>query len=288
MASITQTIPNYNAGISQQPDEVKRPGQLVAAKNVLPDLVQGLMKRPGGKLVKSLSDGSNNSVTNGRWFHYYRDENEQYIGQIARDGVVKIWSCIDGSEKTVNYDSGTATATAAYLTHTNDEDIQTLTLNDYTYVVNRTKTVAMDSTIAPARPFEAYIELKKVAYANQYALNLFNNTNTVTSKTATRIKVDLVKSSNNYCDSGGGMVGQSSRPSQSTRCDDTAGDSRDAWCPNIATRIFSISSGSAQTDDGISGTYNYNISVNNSGATGRSNLYFRIATIGQSVPYGDG
>ena len=44
MASITQTIPNYNSGISQQPDTVKRPGQLVTAKNVLPDLVQGLMK----------------------------------------------------------------------------------------------------------------------------------------------------------------------------------------------------------------------------------------------------
>ena len=108
MASITQTIPNYNSGISQQADHVKRPGQLVTAKNVLPDLVQGLMKRPGGKLIGSLSDGSNNSATNGRWFHYYRDENEQYIGQISTAGVVKMWSCIDGTEKTVTYDSGTA------------------------------------------------------------------------------------------------------------------------------------------------------------------------------------
>ena len=289
MASITQTIPNYNAGISQQPDHVKRPGQLVAAKNVLPDLVQGLMKRPGGKLVGSLSDGSNNSVTDGRWFHYYRDENEQYIGQIARNGVVKIWSCIDGSEKTVNYDSGTATATAAYLTHTDDEDLQTLTLNDYTYVVNRTKTVTMDSTTAPARPFEAYVELRKVAYANQYALNLFNNTNTTTSRTATRIQVELIKSSNNYCDGNGNMVARSSRPSNATRCDDSAGDGRDAWCPNIGTRIFACGSGTSLTDTGsVSGDYTYNVSVNNSGATGRSNLYFRISTIGQSVPYTTG
>ena len=288
MASITQTIPSYNSGISQQPDESKRPGQLVTAKNVLPDLVQGLMKRPGGKLISSLSDGSNNSVTNGRWFHYYRDENEQYIGQISTVGVLKMWSCLDGSEKTVTYDSGTAAAVTTYLTHTNDEDLQTLTLNDYTYVVNRTKTVSMDSTTEPARPFEAYIELKKVAYANQYALNLFNNTNTVTSKTVTRIQVELVASSNNYCDANGAMVGHSSRLSQSTRCDDTAGDSRDAWCPNIATRIFACGSGTSLTDDGIAGAHTYNVSVNNSNATGRSNLYFRIATIGQSVPYTTG
>jgi len=288
MATITQTIPNYHGGISQQPDELKLPGQVVEAKNVFPDVVQGLMKRPGGKLIGSLSDGSNNSSTNGRWFHYYRDEGEQYIGQVSRAGVIKIWSCTDGAEKTVTYDSGTATALTNYLTHTNDEDIQTLTLNDYTYVTNRTKTVAMASTVEPARPHEAFIELKKVAYANQYAVNLFNNNNTVTSSTATRLKVDLVASSNNYCDGSGGMVARGSRNSQSTRCDDSAGDSRDAWAPNIATEIFAVSSGSSHTDDATSGSHQYNISVNNSGATGRSNLYFRISTIGQSVPYGSG
>ncbi len=289
MASITQTIPNYNSGISQQPDESKRPGQLVTAKNVMPDLVQGLMKRPGGKLIGSLSDGSNNSVTNGRWFHYYRDEAEQYIGQISTAGVLKMWSCLDGSEKTVTYDSGTSSALTTYLTHSDDEDIQTLTLNDYTYVVNRTKTVAMDSATAPARPFEAYIELKKVAYANQYALNLFNNTNTVTSKTATRISVELVKSSNNYCNSSGQMVNRANRMSHNSRCDDSAGDGRDAWAPNIATRIFACGSGTALVDtDAISGDHSYNVDVNGSNATGRSNLYFRIATIGQSVPYTTG
>ena len=74
MPSITQTIPNYVSGISEQKDELKTPGQLTVAKNVLPDVTQGLMKRPGGMLVKSLSDdgtAANNSVTTGRWFSYY-------------------------------------------------------------------------------------------------------------------------------------------------------------------------------------------------------------------------
>ena len=292
MGSITQTIPNYQGGISQQPDELKLPGQVTEAKNVIPDLVDGLTKRPGGRLIKSLSDGSNNSVTNGRWFHYYRDENEQYIGQISRAGVLKMWSCLDGSEKTVTYDSGTATALTNYLTHTNDEDIQTLTLNDYTYVTNRTKTVAMSSTVETARPYEAYIELKKVAYANQYAINLFNDNTTTSSKTATRINVELVKSSNNYCDGNGAMVARASRPSNSTRCDDSAGDGRDAWAPNIATRLFSITDGVSETDsDAPSGSHTYTIDVKNSSGTSVNrgkNLYFRIATIGQSVPYTTG
>ena len=63
MANITQTIPALTAGISQQPDEQKIPGQVKNMVNALPDVTQGLLKRPAGKFVASLSDGSNNSTT---------------------------------------------------------------------------------------------------------------------------------------------------------------------------------------------------------------------------------
>ena len=43
MATITQTIPSYNGGISQQPDELKVPGQVKDALNVLPDLTHGFI-----------------------------------------------------------------------------------------------------------------------------------------------------------------------------------------------------------------------------------------------------
>ena len=82
MANVTQTIPNLTQGISQQPDEYKVPGQVSDMNNCLPDVTQGLLKRPAGKFVASLSDGTKNSSSDGKWFHYYRDENEQYIGQV--------------------------------------------------------------------------------------------------------------------------------------------------------------------------------------------------------------
>jgi len=251
MSSVTQTIPNYNGGISQQPDELKVPGQVKDALNVLPDLTHGLLKRPGGKLVASLSDNSTaalNSNTNGKWFHYYRDETEQYIGQINRSGDINVWRCSDGAAMTVNSSlptssvtgtysrntsgeitvtksshgfeigevvtldftsgnavdgiykitsvttdtfkvtdtttsstSGNVTITQQYLMHIDDADLQTLTLNDFTYITNRTRTAGMvdnASTINPVRPAEAYIELKKVAYASQYSVNLFDDTST--------------------------------------------------------------------------------------------------------------
>ena len=86
-----------------------------------------------------------------------------------------------------------------YLIHNNDQDVQTLTLNDYTYITNRLKTVAMAETVAPIKPPEAYLELKKVAYASQYSVNLYNNLDTVGLSTATRLKVEREVDSSNGC-----------------------------------------------------------------------------------------
>tara|TARA_A100001515_G_scaffold28494_1_gene22022 strand:- start:3 stop:2960 length:2958 start_codon:yes stop_codon:yes gene_type:complete len=304
MANITQTIPALTAGISQQPDEQKIPGQVKDMVNALPDVTQGLTKRPAGKFVASLSDGSNNSTADGRWFHYYRDENEQYIGQVAKNGVIRMWDCQTGAEKTVVNGIGNNT----YLTHTNDEDIQTLTLNDFTYINNRSIITEMDTTTEPLGNFgkEIFVELKKISYAKQYSLNVFDNTNTSTVTTATRIKVTLVNSSNNYCDTNGFMRTHTARGnSPSARCDESAGDGRDSFAPNVGTRIFSVSTGTTLVDEGAQGglqstsgnprtdtNYSYTVNIfnaNNQGSqTGRNNLYFRIATTGQSVPFGSG
>ncbi len=285
MASITQKIPSYTSGISQQPDELKSPGQLKEAKNVFPDVTHGLMKRPGGRLIGSALTAYN---TNSKWFHYYRDENEQYIGQIQRsDGELKMWRCSDGAAMTVNAYSNTL---KTYLTHTADEDLQTLTLNDYTYITNRTKTTAMAAATAD-RPHEAYISLQKVSYASQYGVNLYDNDTTLTTvRTATRIKIDLDKSSNNYCNSSGNMVSRANRGTGGNDhlCDDSAGKDRDAFQPNVGTKIFSITDGGTQDDEGaVNDESNYTIDVlqsNGSDANRGSNLYFRVATIGQALP----
>ena len=300
MASVTQLVPTLTGGVSQQPDELKVPGQVNVANNVLPDVTHGLLKRPGGKLVASLSDGTNNSTANGRWFHYYRDEDEQYVGQVSRAGDINMWKCSDGSEMTV---TGATTAMTNYLTHTNDEDIQTLTINDFTFLTNRTKTVAMANTIEPLRPPEVFIELKTVKYAAQYSLNLFDSTATQSVSTATRISVDMVRSSNNYCTSDGHMDTHLNRVNNTTRCDDDAGSGSDDLGPNVGTRIFEVTSGGTLVDrDAVGGelssgsqsdqNFSYQVNIYNSsnvaGQTGRSNLYFRITTTGQSTPVGSG
>jgi uncharacterized protein YaiE (UPF0345 family) len=315
MTSITQQIPNYVGGISQQPDELKVPGQVRAAKNVLPDVTHGLLKRPGGRLIGNALSAY---TTSSKWFHYYRDENEQYIGQIQlSSGEIKMWKCDTGVACTVNYESSQATALKNYLktvptdgTSIKDSHIQTLTLNDYTYLTNRNKPVAMldnAATVNPVRTPEAYIELKKVAYASQYSVNLFGSTALDTVTTATRIKVELEKSSNNYCNNStandgngnplnGTMGSYAERITNTftTRCSSNAGDNRDAYAPNVGTRIFSIDDGELVEDRGPwnpTTDHGYNIDVKDSGGNSVNrgkNLYFRIATTGQSVAFTSG
>ena len=300
MTSITQQIPNYVGGISQQPDELKVPGQVRTAKNVLPDVTHGLLKRPGGRLIGSALSAY---TTDSKWFHYYRDENEQYIGQIQLStGEIKMWKCDTGAACTVNYESGQTTALKNYLKQTNsggtitDSELQTLTLNDYTYITNRNKTTAMltgTNQKAPVRPPEAYIELKKVAYASQYAVNLFDDTTTEEVYTATRIDVDREIDSSNACASNGGFPSSGALPGStgSSRCnvDGTDFDHDDDMNPNVGTKIFSVDHNTAgNAADANNTAHNYTVTPNGGTASDRKNLYFRIATTGQSVPQGNG
>ena len=53
MTAISQSYPNYLGGLNEQPDELKKPGQLVEALNVIPDPTIGLARRPGIRIEQS-------------------------------------------------------------------------------------------------------------------------------------------------------------------------------------------------------------------------------------------
>ena len=197
MASVTQKIPNYVLGISQQPDEKKFPGQVNDLVNGLPDVVEQLTKRPGSHLISAISPST---AANSKWFTIYTRDDESYVGQVAANGGVKIFRCSDGVEIPVDYANITGSGVATYLDNTalSDEkssDIQALTINETTFFVNRRKTVEMKRDAAsksPTQPFEAYIQLDSIAYGKQYALDIYDTTDnsTVSYTRATSIVAD--------------------------------------------------------------------------------------------------
>jgi len=242
MTGVTQTINTYYAGMSQQPDLKKFPGQVKDIVNAVPDAIEGLYKRPGAKRIGSTP--LTNVQSNGSWFHYYRDETEgSYIGQIASDGKVRVWSCADGTEKNVWYHTDNSaysggnsdhTSITGYLTPssaTATEDLQALTINDTTFLNNRTKTVGTTGTTdAREHTHFAYVDLLRTENGRQYSLNVYSNETTSTIKRATRLKIS------------------------SDTLDETDGSGH---CPGIGTQTFSVTSGSSE------------------------NLIFRVSALGQ-------
>jgi len=190
MAGITQHIPNYILGVSEQPDELKTPGQVVDLKNGIPDITRGLIKRPGSDLISAITP-----VASGKWFTVYRDETETYIGQVASTGAIKIWRCSDGVEIPIDYASVAGSGVATYLEHSNANEIQPMAIGEQVLFCNRTKTVAMktaSTSKTPTAVYEAYIELRTIAYGKQYSLDIFDPTNhsTITYPRATSIEAD--------------------------------------------------------------------------------------------------
>ena len=200
MATITQTIPNYALGISEQPDEQKLPGQVRDAVNVVPDITDGLTKRPGTEYIATLG----NVFATGSWFSYYRDDNEAYIGNVRTDGTVRVYKCSDGTEIVAS----PSDSAGSYLTHTNPGDIEALTINDTTFLVNKTKTVSLTSdlttksqkdSVAGSSPYytadksghAVYVELKQIAPRRSYALNIYNTEATQELFSATTVELEL-------------------------------------------------------------------------------------------------
>ena len=222
MAGVTQTIPQYSLGISEQPDNLKFPGQVSDSINAIPDVTKGLFKRPGAKRIGT--DALSSVQSGGSWFHYFRDETEgSYIGQIAADGQVRVWRCNDGQLMTTAYGTGGQTAIQNYLATSTPENIQTLTINDTTFVTNRDTTNSntligtTGTTDATPDAHFAFIELLRTENGRQYGLNISNNTNTTTLDRATRIEI------------------------QSDNLDESDGTGH---CPGIGTQVFSVDSGS--------------------------------------------
>ena len=155
MATVSQKIPNLLGGVSQQPDSLKLPGQSRQCTNALPDPTYGLLKRPGLKLVSSLTG----ATSNGRWFSIFRDANEKYIGQFATDGTLRVWDAITGAAKTVNT---IATAAKNYIASVSIADFEMLQVSDYNFVLNRSKIVQTLTTLSAAQVPTAWVSVNQV------------------------------------------------------------------------------------------------------------------------------
>ena len=163
MAIVSRSIPTLLRGVSQSSDSSKQSDHADIQDNADSNPVVGLVKRSGIQHVTNLSTSTLGNV------HIQtinRDVNERYVA-IFSNGNVKVYE-LDGTEKTVNKPDGTT-----YLNTSNPRDtIKTVTIADFTFVVNTNQVTAMDTTLSAGNITQAIIFVKQVSNDTVYSITV--------------------------------------------------------------------------------------------------------------------
>ena len=139
MAVISRAIPTLLRGISQSSDALKQADHADIQDNADSNPVLGLTKRSGSQFLAGIS---NSTLGNVHIQTINRDATEQYVA-VFSNGNVKVYE-LDGTEKTVNKPDGTS-----YLNTSNPRSvIKTVTIADFTFVVNTSIVTAMDTAVS--------------------------------------------------------------------------------------------------------------------------------------------
>ena len=186
MASVTQTIPNYLGGVSNQPDDKKLPGQVKEALNAYPDPTFGLTKRPGFKFISELTSSSTALSTtvldNAKWFYYNRDSDEKYIGCIVGAsgspyGQIYVWNADTYAECAITYTGSSREylgkdETADAIASTLAEHYDVLTIRDTTIITNKNRVVTVAAGAAHTDNQVGTVRIHLTEYSAPYSVTL--------------------------------------------------------------------------------------------------------------------
>lgn len=162
---VSSSIPNLISGVSQQPWNVRLPTQAEEQVNCQSSVTDFLKRRPATRHLARIMDKPASETVAVHAVN--RDDAEQYIVTADSAGI-RVFD-LKGTPKTVRT-QGTG---AAYLAAANPaQDLRFLTLNDYTFVLNRTATVKTLPDLSPQRPPEAIVFIKQASYNTTYELIL--------------------------------------------------------------------------------------------------------------------
>ena len=144
MPLLHTSIPNLAQGVSQQPDNLRYPGQCDEQINAWSTVVEGLVKRPNSRLLNQVNAQLGTDVTAELFTHHVdRDEQNKYVITYDRGNGLQAFDLEDGGPMTITVEDAAA---EAYLSVSSGDfnpvkDLRALTIADSTFIVNKKKTV---------------------------------------------------------------------------------------------------------------------------------------------------
>ena len=187
MPLISSSIPNLINGVSQQPAALRLASQAEEVINCMPSPVEGLKKRPPMQHIKKLFAGS---AGTGRPFTHIvdRDGVIRYLIFI-QDNAIKVFD-LDGNAQTVSTPNGTS-----YLNITGEPSstFRVASIADFTFIVNREKTVAMDTTNKSYNwGTKSMVFIKSADFSTTYRVKLNGTEKSVTTGNSSGSAPDTV------------------------------------------------------------------------------------------------
>ena len=179
MALVSKGLPNLVGGVSQQPDAIRFDNQCSAQDNAYPSVLEGLIKRPPTEHVGRIDTSTTGNASDFFVHTINRDANNQFVAVVKADttsATIKV-NDLAGVSKTIT-DFADGTADFSYLeihaasSLTADTAIRAITIADFTFFVNRTKVVAMDSAADAGRAHEVLFFVKQGDYGIKYTVTI--------------------------------------------------------------------------------------------------------------------
>ena len=185
MPLLVNSVPNLAQGVSQQPDNLRYPGQCDEQINAWATVVEGLVKRPNTRHISKLFTSA---ISDDAYVQYINRDDDNQFAAVIQNNDVSLFDLSDGTEKTV-----TITANAqTYLNNISNPrtDVKALTVADYTFIANKEQTVALNSTLSSTKhneevfstyPYHAWVTVKLGDYSKKYTVKINGTSYTYTS-----------------------------------------------------------------------------------------------------------
>ena len=182
MPLISSALPNLINGVSQQPPALRLPSQGEVQENGLSSVVDGLTKRPASRHIATLPNIPA-SISSAFLHTIRRGDNLEFYSLVITSGSIFVYDEL-GVQQTVNPTTGALN----YLSGISDpaSQVTATTIADFTFIVNKNKTVAKSTAKHPARNPEALVYIKQADYSSEYELTVTKGGSTRTQKLTTK------------------------------------------------------------------------------------------------------
>ena len=165
MPVVSQTIPNFLNGLSEQTPTQRGINQGTDQINYQNNIVEGLTKRPPLEFVATVDSGNVYPNTIKFW-NINRDAASRFIVTFYNGGV-KVFG-LDGTSYPVSFPNGTS-----YLTSTNPrEDFNCVSVADFTFIANKSIIPTASASSSPAKVEEFLINVAKSQYGIEYKVTV--------------------------------------------------------------------------------------------------------------------